>query len=72
MPLIDFHVLRELVAEHDRLTDGLLLASGTPEWRRRLEDLQYTVCVYTGVRDPQQALSHARRLLADRARRAEA
>lgn len=28
-----------------------------------MEDLQYTMCVYTGVRDPREAVAKARSLL---------
>lgn len=72
MPLIDFRVLRELVAEYDRLTatkPGSLAAPAAPV-RRRLEDLQYTVCVYTGLRDSQQAMTRARGLLREHSGRA--
>ncbi|MCU7825431.1 DUF5133 domain-containing protein [Kitasatospora sp. DSM 101779] len=61
MPLINYVVLGALVAELDALADV-----GAPDTvvRRRREDALYTVCVYTGVRDPLQALARARRLLA--------
>ncbi len=60
MPLINYSVLRHLLDEFDTLTP---LLSREPDARRRLEDVQYTVCVYTGLRDPQQAVSRARDLL---------
>jgi hypothetical protein len=63
MPLINYVALRALVEELDALG-----AHPAPDAaaRRRREDAQYTVCVYTGVRDPRRALGRARRLLADR------
>ncbi|MBA2945646.1 DUF5133 domain-containing protein [Streptomyces himalayensis] len=60
MPLINYSVLRDLLDEFDTLTPLLSRESNA---RRRLEDVQYTVCVYTGLRDPQQAVSQARDLL---------
>ncbi|POX55126.1 DUF5133 domain-containing protein [Streptomyces sp. Ru71] len=60
MPLINYSVLRDLIDEFDALTPQ---RNPGPDTRRRLEDVQYTVCVYTGFRDPQQALSRARDLL---------
>lgn len=60
MPLINLSVLRDLLNEFDALAPQ---RNPGPDTRRRLEDVQYTVCVYTGVRDPQQAVSHARGLL---------
>ncbi|MEU3839343.1 DUF5133 domain-containing protein [Streptomyces sp. NPDC028635] len=60
MPLINLSVLRDLLTEFDALTPQ---PDPAPDVRRRLEDVQYTVCVYTGVRDPQQAVTHARGLL---------
>jgi plasmid stabilization system protein ParE len=61
MPLINFPLLHRLVTELDLLGDG-------PESARRREDLHYTLCVATGVREPEQAISRARALLAARAR----
>ena len=61
MPLINYVVLGELVAELDALADGAVPDAAV---RRRREDALYTVCVYTGVRDPLRALVRARRLLA--------
>ncbi|MGW7553056.1 DUF5133 domain-containing protein [Streptomyces rimosus] len=57
MRLINYHVLRDLVHEHQRLT-----RNGTPE-AARLDDISYTLGVYTGHRDPGAALREARRLL---------
>ncbi|MFF9817731.1 DUF5133 domain-containing protein [Streptomyces sp. NPDC014006] len=62
MPLINLSVLRDLLDEFDALAPQL---DPEPDARRRLEDVQYTVCVYTGLRDPQQAVSHARGLLSE-------
>jgi hypothetical protein len=61
MPLIDYSVLRDLLAEFDALTSDH--SDTAPDRRQRLEDVQYTLCVYTDVRDPQQAVTRARRLL---------
>ncbi|WP_431677949.1 DUF5133 domain-containing protein [Kitasatospora sp. KL5] len=61
MPLINYVVLGALVAELDALAD---VAVPDAAVRRRREDALYTVCVYTGVRDPLRALVRARRLLA--------
>ncbi|WP_127355562.1 DUF5133 domain-containing protein [Actinacidiphila soli] len=66
MPLIDFRALRELVAEFDRLSAVAAPRAVSKAIRRRVEDVQYTVCVYTGLRDPHAAMSRARRLLRDR------
>ncbi|WP_167538339.1 DUF5133 domain-containing protein [Streptomyces albofaciens] len=57
MRLINYQVLRDLVHEHQRLT-----RDGTPE-AARLDDISYTLGVYTGRRDPAAALHEARRLL---------
>jgi Protein of unknown function (DUF5133) len=64
MPLINYTVLAELVHEHQRLVDGS--AQLDPETQSRLDDLLYTMGVYTGFRDPVAALTEARRLLAAR------
>ncbi|MEV4615558.1 DUF5133 domain-containing protein [Kitasatospora sp. NPDC049258] len=63
MPLINYTALDELVRELDGLA-----ALGAPDERarRRRDDAFYTVCVYTGERDPGTALDRARMLLADR------
>ena len=57
MPLINLPLLHRLVTELDLLTEG-------PDSARRREDLHYTLCVATGVREPEQALKRARTLLA--------
>jgi hypothetical protein len=56
MPLINLPLLEHLVAELDALQDR-------PEASSRREDLYYTLCVSTGVRDPGRALARARCLL---------
>ena len=56
MPLINLPLLERLVAELDTLQDQHHAA-------RRREDLYYTLCVSTGVREPDQALARARCLL---------
>ncbi len=61
MPLINLDLLQRLVDELDLLDD-------CPETVGRREDLHYTLCVSTGVREPAQALRRARALLADRAK----
>lgn len=60
MPLFNPVELRRLVAELEALET--LPRSGDVE--RRREDLQYTLCVSTGVREPARALEQARHLLA--------
>ncbi|QMU69637.1 DUF5133 domain-containing protein [Streptacidiphilus sp. P02-A3a] len=57
MPLINLPLLDRLVADLDALRDR-------PEAGARREDLYYTLCVSTGVREPEQALARARGLLA--------
>ncbi|WP_169317365.1 DUF5133 domain-containing protein [Actinacidiphila oryziradicis] len=72
MPLIDFHALCNLVTEYEPfLTAATPQTLGAPA-RCRLEDVPYTVCVYTDIREPREAMSRARRLLLDRARSAQA
>ena len=56
MPLINLPLLERLVTELDTLQDQ-------PHAARRREDLYYTLCVSTGVREPNQALARARCLL---------
>ena len=60
MPLIDYSVLRDLLAKFDALTSPRCVE---PDRQRRLEDVLYTLCVYTGVREPRAAVAQARRLL---------
>jgi hypothetical protein len=62
MPLINPTELRRLVTELDALDDA---QPGTDTERRR-EDLYYTLCVSTGIREPARALEQARLLLAPR------
>lgn len=55
-------VLSKLVEEYEALS--LLHAeNGSPEVRRRVEDLAYTLCVSTGTRDVDTALIAARHRL---------
>jgi Protein of unknown function (DUF5133) len=61
MTLIDYSVLRGLLAEFDALTSAH--GEAAQDRRQRLEDVQYTLCVYTNVRDPEQAVARARSLL---------
>ncbi|MEU9134265.1 DUF5133 domain-containing protein [Kitasatospora sp. NPDC048540] len=63
MPLIDYTALARLVRELDALA-GRPATDRTAH--RRREDALYTVCVYTGLRDPGAALARARALLAQR------
>ncbi|HSA53424.1 MAG TPA: DUF5133 domain-containing protein [Yinghuangia sp.] len=52
-------VLRDLVEQYQALS--LLHAEqGSPEARRRMEDIAYTLCVSTGTRDIDAALIAAR------------
>lgn len=61
-------LLRELVERCETLR--LRLASGgSAETRRQLDDASYTLCVLTGTRQLDTALSVARRQLADAVRR---
>ncbi|MHA6757366.1 DUF5133 domain-containing protein [Streptacidiphilus sp. PAMC 29251] len=62
MPLINLPLLERLVAELDALQDQ-------PDATRRREDLHYTLCLSTGVREPDQALVRARCLLTSRRER---
>jgi hypothetical protein len=57
MPLINLPLLERLVADLDALQNQ-------PDADPRREDLYYTLCVSTGVREPGQALARARCLLA--------
>ncbi|MFF8958139.1 DUF5133 domain-containing protein [Streptomyces sp. NPDC014894] len=55
-------VLGNLVEQYDTLR--LLNAeTGSPEARRRMEDIAYTLCVSTGTRDVDAALIAARHRL---------
>ncbi|WP_042391659.1 DUF5133 domain-containing protein [Streptacidiphilus carbonis] len=60
--LLNLPELRRLVAELDALDGALFPGAG-----RRREDLHYTVCVSTGLRDPHQAVERARQLVAEAA-----
>ncbi|MFE1271827.1 DUF5133 domain-containing protein [Streptomyces sp. NPDC058758] len=55
-------VLRELVEQYETLR-ALQAERDGAEARRRMDDLAYTLCVSTGTRDVDAALSAARRRL---------
>ncbi|MET7685715.1 DUF5133 domain-containing protein [Streptomyces sp. NPDC005423] len=55
-------VLRELVEQYETLS-RLLSEENTPELRQRLDDVNYTLCVSTGTRDIEAALTAARQRL---------
>jgi hypothetical protein len=55
-------VLRNLVEQYDTLR-MLHAENGTPEVRRRMDDVAYTLCVSTGTRDVDAALVAARHQL---------
>ncbi|WP_327344481.1 DUF5133 domain-containing protein [Streptomyces europaeiscabiei] len=57
-------LLRELVGRCETLRRHAV-SGGGPEIARRLEDATYTLCVVTGTRELDAALSVARRQLAD-------
>ena len=61
-PLLNLSELRRLVTEIDALDDAAALGV-----TQRREDLQYTLCISTGVREPRLALERARFLLAQAA-----
>ncbi|GGO90868.1 DUF5133 domain-containing protein [Wenjunlia tyrosinilytica] len=61
MPLINYSVLASLVHEHQQLVDHAYPLE--PSQQSRLEDLLYTLGVYTGFREPQEAVTEAHRLL---------
>ncbi|PWI10520.1 DUF5133 domain-containing protein [Streptomyces sp. NWU339] len=55
-------VLRNLIEQHDALRI-LHAEDGSPEARRRMDDVAYTLCVSTGTRDIDAALVAARHQL---------
>ncbi|MFB7594048.1 DUF5133 domain-containing protein [Streptomyces sp. NPDC056160] len=55
-------VLRNLLEQYDTMRI-LHAEDGSPEVRRRMEDLAYTLCVSTGTRDIDAALVAARHQL---------
>ncbi|MEV0938570.1 DUF5133 domain-containing protein [Streptomyces phaeochromogenes] len=57
-------LLRELVERCETLGRHAV-SGGSPEVERRFEDATYTLCVVTGTRQLDAALSVARRQLAD-------
>ncbi|QMU70221.1 DUF5133 domain-containing protein [Streptacidiphilus sp. P02-A3a] len=60
MPLYNPAALRRVLVELEALDN----AHGGADTERRREDLHYTLCVSTGVREPARAVEQARRLLA--------
>ncbi|MFC1411988.1 DUF5133 domain-containing protein [Streptacidiphilus sp. N1-12] len=62
MPLINPTELRRLINELEALDQ----AQAGADTERRREDLHYTLCVSTGIREPARAVEQARRLLAPR------
>ncbi|GAA1182699.1 hypothetical protein F4556_001536 [Kitasatospora gansuensis] len=60
-PLVNLGVLRNLLREYE-----ILSRTGGADTRQRLTDLAYTLGVYTGCSEPDEALRRARGLLADR------
>jgi hypothetical protein len=57
-------LLRELVERCETLRRRLA-SDGSAETKRQLDDASYTLCVLTGTRQLNAALSAARRQLAD-------
>ncbi|MFD8222932.1 DUF5133 domain-containing protein [Streptomyces massasporeus] len=55
-------VLKNLIEQYETLR-VLHAENGTPEARRRMEDVAYTLCVSTGTRDIDAALVAARHRL---------
>ncbi|HLL36404.1 MAG TPA: DUF5133 domain-containing protein [Streptomyces sp.] len=55
-------VLRNLVEQYETLR-ALHAENGSLEARQRLDDITYTLCVSTGTRDIDSALTAARRRL---------
>jgi hypothetical protein len=55
-------VLRNLIEQYEALRT-LHAESGSPEARRRMDDVAYTLCVSTGTRDVDAALIAARHQL---------
>ncbi|MFE7489326.1 DUF5133 domain-containing protein [Kitasatospora sp. NPDC057541] len=56
--MVDVAELRRLVAEHDALA-----GDRSPDARRRLRDIGYTIGIYTGEADAVRAMARARELL---------
>lgn len=63
MLMADPTVLRDLVEQYEALR-APHTRNGAPEARQRIEDIAYTLCVYTGTREVSSALETARRQLA--------
>ncbi|MBO8193640.1 DUF5133 domain-containing protein [Streptomyces oryzae] len=55
-------VLLDLIEQYEALS-ALHAEDGSPESRRRMEDIGYTLCVATGTRDVDAALIAARHRL---------
>ncbi|MFF8556801.1 DUF5133 domain-containing protein [Streptomyces sp. NPDC015501] len=55
-------VLKNLIEQYETL-QILHAEEGSPDARQRLEDVTYTLCVSTGTRDIDAALTTARRQL---------
>ncbi|MEU9735119.1 DUF5133 domain-containing protein [Streptomyces sp. NPDC048002] len=55
-------VLRNLIEQYETL-NALHAQAGSPEVRRRMDDVAYTLCVSTGTRDIDTALVAARHRL---------
>ncbi|MGW0704194.1 DUF5133 domain-containing protein [Streptomyces sp. NPDC002867] len=68
MPRAHPSLLRKLVERRETLRRRLA-SGGNAETRRQLQDASYTLCVVTGTRHVETALSVARRQLADAMRR---
>lgn len=63
MLMADPRVLRDLVEQYEALS-ALHARNGASEARRRLDDIAYTLCVYTGTREVRSALAAARTQMA--------
>jgi hypothetical protein len=57
-------VLADLLTQYETL-QARNAEDGSPEARRRLDDVTYTLCVATGTREIEAALTAARRRLTD-------
>ncbi|MEE4544071.1 DUF5133 domain-containing protein [Streptomyces sp. V4-01] len=62
-------ILRNLVDEYEAFS-ALHAENGDPQARTRMEDVAYTLCVSTGTRDVETALTVARTQLSDAGRSA--
>ncbi|MFG3506930.1 DUF5133 domain-containing protein [Streptomyces sp. NPDC047821] len=57
-------VLNDLVEQYEALR-SVHAETSTPEARRRMDDIAYTLCVTTGTRDVEAALAAARSRLVE-------